>query len=105
MNISYTKKDITKTEFNKKYLPFYKNYDYYINEYVLPEAVAFYISNAYYRDCLGDNSFSSHINSAIDMFNTKCDLNTLESQVEKIMAIKYNLKVIQLTPLKLVKYR
>ena len=105
MNISYTKKDITKNEFNKKYLPFYKNYDYYINEYVVPEAVAFYISNAYYRDCLGDNSFASHINAAIDMFNIKCDLNTIESQVEKIMAIKYNLKVIQLTPLKLVKYR
>jgi hypothetical protein len=105
MDISYTKKDITKNEFNKKHLPFYINYDYYINEYVVPEAVVFYISNAYYRDCLGDNSFVSHINSAIDMFNTKCDLNILESQVEKIMAVKYNLRVIQLTPLKLVKYR
>ena len=105
MNISYTKKDITKKEFNKKYLPFFRNYDCYVREYILPEAVAFYISNAYYRGCLGNNSFYSHINSAVDMFNCKYDTKTLISQIKNIMVIKYNLKVIQNDPLKIIKYR
>lgn len=37
--------DITDKEFEKIYLPFYNNVNDYLNKYVIPDLVAFYLAN------------------------------------------------------------
>lgn len=109
MNISYTKKkidteNISDKEFERKYLPFYENYDEYMIKFVIPDAIAFYIANAYSRDCLDKNKLYNYINSALDIFNCRCNIGTIIPNIEMILKIKYNLKIVETNPLKLEKY-
>ena len=97
--------DITDKEFQDVYLPFYNNLDLYLNEYVIPDVVAFYISNMYYRKCLQSCSIYSHINSALDIFNVKCDIDKLIPKVKEILKIKYNLIIKNTNPLLLKQYK
>ena len=101
MNKNYD--DITEKEFKKTLSPFYYNYDLYIINYVLPEAVAFYLANGYSRNCLSDCHLVNHINSALDMFNVCCDTELLIPKVSKILRIKYNLNIVKRSPLKFEK--
>ena len=93
--------DITDKEFEEIYLPFYNNVNDYLNDYVIPDLVAFYLANGYRRHCLSDCPLRNHINSAIDIFNVRCDINKLIPEIEKILNIKYNLKIVTINPLKL----
>ncbi len=107
--MSYTKEklmdvDISDEEFSKKNLPFYDNFNDYMIRYVIPDAVAFYIANSYSRGCLVDSKLYNHINSAVDIFNCRCDVDIILPSIEKILNIKYNLKIIGRNPLKLEKY-
>ena len=43
--------DITDKEFEEIYLPFYNNVNDYLNNYVIPDLVAFYLANGYSRHC------------------------------------------------------
>ena len=74
--------DITDKEFEKIYLPFYNNVNNYLNNYVIPDVVAFYLANAYSRHCLSECNLINHINSAIDVFNCICDINRLIKLIE-----------------------
>ncbi len=47
-------RDITDNEFEKIYLPFYNNVNDYLNNYVIPDLVAFYLANGYSRYCLSE---------------------------------------------------
>lgn len=108
--MSYTKEelvdggDISDKEFQERYLPFYDNFKDYMIRYVIPDAVAFYITNSYSRECLDDSKLYNHINSAIDIFNCRCDIDVIIPTIERILNIKYNLKITQRNPLKLEKY-
>ncbi len=86
--------DITDKEFEKIYLPFYNNVNNYLNNYVIPDVVAFYLANAYSRHCLSECNLINHINSAIDVFNCRCDISRLIPKVKEILRIKYNLIII-----------
>ena len=41
--------DITDEEFEKIYLPVCINYDNYLKEFVIPDVVAFYIADNFYK--------------------------------------------------------
>lgn len=97
--------DITDKEFEKIYLPFYNNVNDYLNKYVIPDLVAFYLANAYSRHYLSECNLINHINSAIDIFNCKCDINKLIPKVKEILKIKYNLVVKNTNPLRLKRYQ
>ena len=97
------KEDITDKEFEEILLPFYNNYNEYLIKFVIPEAVAFYLANGYSRNCLSDCPLINHINSALDIFNVSCNGNELIPEIELILRIKYNLKIIKINPLKLMK--
>ena len=88
------KEDITDKEFEKILLPFYNNYNDYLINFVIPDTIAFYLANGYSRNCLSDCPLRNHINSAIDVFNVRCDIDKLIPQIELILRIKYNLKII-----------
>jgi len=96
--------DITDKEFEKIYLPFYNNVNNYLNNYVIPDLVAFYLANGYSRHCLSDCPLRNHINSAIDVFNWGCDISRLIPKVKEILKIKYNLIIIKDNPMILKKY-
>ena len=96
--------DITDKEFEKIYLPFYNNINDYLNNYVIPDLVAFYLANAYSRHCLSECNLINHINSAIDVFNVRCDIDKLILSIKKILRIKYNLKIVNNNPMILKKF-
>ena len=96
--------DITDEEFEKIYLPFYNNVNDYLNNYAIPDLVAFYLANAYSRHCLSECNLINHINSAIDIFSCRCDINKLIPKVKEILKIKYNLVVKNSNPLRLKRY-
>ena len=96
--------DITNKEFEEIYLPFYNNVNEYLNNYVIPDLVAFYLANGYSRHCLSECPLRNHINSAIDVFNCRTDMNKLIPKVKEILKIKYNIVVKNSNPLRLKRY-
>lgn len=97
------KKDITDEEFEEILLPFFNNYSEYIIKFLMPDAIAFYIANGYFRHCLSDCSLINHINSAADIFNVRCKKEELLPAVEEILRVKYNLIISKTSPLELKK--
>ena len=97
------KKDITEEEFEEILLPFFNNYSEYIIKFLMPDAIAFYIANGYFRHCLSDCSLINHINSAADIFNVRYKKEELLPVVEEILRVKYNLIILKTSPLKLKK--
>lgn len=98
------KEDIADKEFEEILLPFYNNYNEYLIKLVIPDAIAFYIANGYSRNCLSDYPLRNHINSAIDVFNVRCNVNNLISEIKLILRIKYNLKIVKNNPLKIERF-
>ena len=97
------KEDITDKEFEEILLPFYNNYNEYLIKFVIPDAIAFYLANGHARNCLSDCPLIYHINSALDIFNVSCNGDELIPEIELVLKIKYNLKVVKNSPLKLMK--
>lgn len=95
------KEDITDKEFEEILLPFYNNYNEYLIKFVIPDAVSFYLANGHSRNCLSDCPLINHINSALDIFNVRCNVNDLIQQIKLILRIKYNLKIVKNNPLKI----
>ena len=98
------KEDITDKEFEEILLPFYNNYNEYLIKFVIPEAVAFCLANGYNRKCLSDCPLRNHINSALDIFNVRCNVNDLMQQIKLVLRIKYNLKIVKNNPLKIERF-
>ena len=96
--------DITDKEFEEIYLPFYNNVNDHLNNYVIPDLISFYLANEYSRHCLLDCSLRNHINSAVDIFNCRCDINKLIPNVKEILKIKYILIIVKDKPMILNKY-
>lgn len=97
------KKDITEEEFETILLLFFNNYSEYIIKFLMPDAIAFYIANGYFRHCLSDCSLINHVNSAADIFNVRCKKEELLPIVEEILRVKYNLIISKTSPLELRK--
>ena len=96
--------DITDEEFERIYLPVCINYDNYLKEFVVPDVIAFYIADNFYKKVLSKASLYNYINSAIDVFNVRCDIDKLIPSIKKILRIKYNLKIVKDNPLILKKF-
>lgn len=77
----------------------YINFCNYLKEFIIPDVVAFYIADSFYKKVLSESSLYNHINSAVDIFNISCDINKLLPSVKKILKIKYNLKIVNNNPL------
>lgn len=99
-----SKEDITDEEFERLIIPFYDNYSAYLINFVIPDSIAFYLANGHNRNCLSDCPLINHINSAIDIFNVRCDIDKLVPFIKKILRIKYNLRIVNDNPLILKKF-
>ena len=54
-----TNGDISDEEFNAILKPFLDNYDEYIENYIIPEVIAYYIANSYYRNAIYEVFFTA----------------------------------------------
>ena len=95
--------DITEEEYEKIYLPVSINFNNYLKEFIIPHVVAFYIADSFYKKVLSKAPLYNHINSAIDVFNVRCEVNKLIPSIKKTLRIKYNLKIVNYNPMILKK--
>lgn len=101
-----TYEDISNEELETIINPFYDNYHNYVEEYVMPEVIAFYIASSFYRNAMWEATFLQHYNSASDMFNLYDeDYEKTKAEVIKLLRIKYSLEIISEDPLDLKKNR
>ena len=85
-----TDEDISDKELEKVINPFYDNYHEYIITYVMPEVIAYYIANSYYRNAMYEGSFLQHYNSAKDMLNLfNEDYKIVKTKVFELLKISY----------------
>ena len=90
-----TNGDISDEEFEAVLKPFLDNYDEFIESYIMPEIIAYYIANSFNRNSMYSGTFDQHYNSAKDMLNLfNEDYETVKSEVFKLLKIKYALLVI-----------
>lgn len=71
--------------------------------FIIPEAVAFYLKDCFYKDCLCDSPVYNHINSTFDVL--RCYQESIDNMIPKIkeiLLIKYNLKINENLKLDLV---
>src|SRR5574344_699425 len=95
-----TGEDITDEEFDKVLKPFIDNYDEYVESYIMPEIIAYYIANSYYRNAMYESTFIQEYNSAKDLINLFGeDQEKVKAEVIKLLRIKYALDVINEEPL------
>ena len=102
-----TDEDISNEECEKVIDPFYDNYDSYLEEYVTPEVIAFYIDSSFYRNAMLEATFKQHFNPAFDTFNLICkNYKKMKSEVIKLLKLKYSLEIINEDPLhfKIIEY-
>ena len=73
----------------------------FVEEYIMPEVIAFYLATGYYGSCMYEESLQIHINSIIaEVFNSEEeDRPRLIDNIKKILRIKYGLIVINEDPL------
>ena len=92
--------DITDEDFKKILIPFNDNYDEFLENYIMPEVIAFYIANSFYRDAMWKGNFKQHYNSAADIINYfDEDYEKVKADVINLLKIKYALETISEDPL------
>lgn len=92
--------DITDEDFKKILIPFNDNYDEFLEDYIMPEVIAFYIANSFYRDAMCKGSFKQHYNSAADIINHfDEDYEKVKVDFINLLKIKYALEIISEDPL------
>ncbi len=96
--------DISDEEFEKVLKPFIDNYDEYIESYIIPEVVAYYIANSYYRNSMWETSFIREYNTAKDLINSYCeDYEKVKAEIFKLLRVKYALIIVNEDPLEFKK--
>lgn len=95
-----TDEDISEEEYLKIIAPFNDNYYEFLESYVLPEIIAFYIANSFYRNSMWEGTFMQHYNSASDILNIIIENHDkVKAEVIKLLRIKYSLEIINEDPL------
>lgn len=99
-----TDADITDEEFEKILKPFIDNYDDFIEDYIMPEVIAYYMANAYYRNAMYETTFIQEYNSAKDLINLFGEnYEKVKAEVYKLLRIKYALNIVSEDPLEFKK--
>lgn len=92
--------DISEEEWNNVLTPFYDNYNEFMESYILPEVIAFYIASSFYRNAMWESSFKQHYNSGKEYLNIFDENHTkVKKEVIKLLRIKYSLEITNENPL------
>ena len=101
-----TNGDISDEEFERVLKPFLDDYDNFVLSYIMPEVIAYYIANSYYKGSMYEGSFLQHYNSAKDLINLFGeDYEQMKAEVFKLLKIKYALIVVNEDPLEIKKIK
>lgn len=93
-------KDVTDEEFFKRVVPLDEHFEKYMINFIIPEAVAFYLKECFYKECLCNSPLYNHINSTMNMLcNYQKNINDLIPKIKEILLIKYNLIIKNDNPL------
>ena len=103
-NIKKSDEDITDDEWDNLHVPNEDNLNNFMVKYVVPEVVAFQLANSYYRGCLCSATFLQHYNSMNDIILVYPSLDEVKEPIVELLKIKYNLKVVNESPLILDKW-
>ena len=99
-----TNVDISDEEFEAILKPFIDDYDNIVISYIMPEVIAYYIANSYYRGSIYEGTFIQHYNSAKDLINLFGeDYEHVKAKVYKLLKIKYALLITNEDPLEIKK--
>ena len=93
------KEDVTDEEFDKYILKQSKDEMAYLIDSMIPEFIAFTISNGYVKGYTEYNDYDIHIKTALTYFNIKVDENDIKQKVTEILKEKYDLHIISEKPL------
>ena len=95
-----TSGDISDEEFEAILKPFIDDYDDFVISYIMPEVIAYYIANSYYRGSMYEGSFLQHYNSVKDIINYFGeDSVKVKAEVYKLLRVKYALLITNEDPL------
>lgn len=83
----------------KSYKNFYNNLNIYLNTFIIPDVIAYYLASSYYEKALGKYHLNNYLNSAKDIFNTNCEIDIILPKVKEILLIKYHLIIKEINPL------
>lgn len=61
--------------------------------FIIPEAVAFYLKDCFYKDCLCDSPLYNHINSTFDMLC--CYQESIDDMIPKNQRNTFNKNIIK----------
>ena len=64
--IRKSKEDIKEGDIEKIIKPFYDSYNEFLENYIMPEVIAYYIANSFYRNAMWESLFKQHHNSAAE---------------------------------------
>lgn len=104
MSLKNDGKDVSDEELDKIINPFYDNYNDFVNSYIMPETITFYIASSYYRKAMCEATLKQHYNSAKDIFNVSFEnYNKVRKEIIKLLRIKYSLEIVSKEPLELKK--
>ena len=96
--------DISDEEFEAILKPFIDDYDNFVISYIMPEVIACYIANSYYRGSMYEGTFLQHYNSAKNLINLFGeDYEQVKAEVYKLLKIKYALLITNEEPLEIKK--
>ena len=94
-----TSGDISDEEFKAILKPFIDDFDDFVISYIMPEVIAYYIANSYYRGSMYEGSFLQHYNSAKDLINLFGeDYEQVKAEVYKLRKMNYALRITNEEP-------
>lgn len=94
-----SKDDITDEEYEKYIIKQSNDEILFLKENIIPEFIAFAISNGYINGYEEFNDYDIHIKSELTYFNLIINENDIKNKVTKILKEKYNLIIISEKPL------
>ena len=105
MFIKNLNRDVTENEYKCKLKPHLIVMNGYMENYIIPEVVAFYLATGFYNSCVYDESFIVHINTVLaGFFNYEIkNAGKLMNSVKNLLLVKYGLKIVGDKPLRLSK--
>lgn len=77
----------------------------YMMKYIIPDVIAFQLSNSYYRGFINNTTLLQQFNSMRDIFNILPNLDDMEDIIKEQLNIKYNLNIISDNPLVIKKWK
>ena len=93
------KEDVTDEEWNNYIVKELNDQEFFLKDELIPEFIAFSISNGYTKGYTEYNDYSIHIKTCLTYFNLQVDEDDIKKKVTKVLKEKYNLIVVSEKPL------